>query len=510
MRFFKDKNYRKIAIVISIPVLLIAQYYLFKIGIFKPMVKGIEIEMVEGDYIQDLDKFVIKLDEAVTLSKGDYITIPSYSKTPDIWFKELDDSNMLKVEGDKIIGLKEGISSVGIMKDSRVLKKINIKVVKPKVLNLTASIKDDIKYVGDSGEIETVVEVDYDRFKEGESVSYSSTDESVLSITGNKIKAVGVGNASIFVRAGDKEEKVNDYNIKAKIAKIDIEKVIELGVEKTKKLQPIIITSPQGLKYGNIKYELVGTKLPIQRAIRLDNNGTIVGLKEGEEKVKITCGDKHTIVTVKVVDNPIINNKIENLEVDYEVVDNKIIISLVWDYLKGINEYGIYLKNNTLQDKEFSLFETVSVKEDQLLNTNKVKATIEVDLIDGKIPDLSLYVVGKTKTGDTEPSNTVNIKPDVEGNIVDESVENLVGDIDTVNNNIKLTWSKLDISDVTYSVYVKDNTNDVGGFVLYQNGIQGTEVTIPITSDKLDIEIYVVGFQNDKYSNPSNIININK
>ena len=78
LRFFKDNNYIKFAIVISIPILLIAQYYLFKIGVFKPMVKGIEVSISNGDYIKDLDKFTIKLDEEVTLDSGNYITIPSY------------------------------------------------------------------------------------------------------------------------------------------------------------------------------------------------------------------------------------------------------------------------------------------------------------------------------------------------------------------------------------------------------------------------------------------------
>ena len=44
-------------IIIIIPTILIAQYYLFKFGAIKPMVKGIEIEMENGDYIKDIDKF---------------------------------------------------------------------------------------------------------------------------------------------------------------------------------------------------------------------------------------------------------------------------------------------------------------------------------------------------------------------------------------------------------------------------------------------------------------------
>ena len=70
MIFVKNKKYRKIAIIISIPILLVAQYYLFKFGILRPMVKGVEIEIVDGEYVKDIDKYVVKLNETVTLSTG--------------------------------------------------------------------------------------------------------------------------------------------------------------------------------------------------------------------------------------------------------------------------------------------------------------------------------------------------------------------------------------------------------------------------------------------------------
>ena len=60
MIFVKNKKYRKIAIIISIPILLVAQYYLFKFGILRPMVKGVEIEIVDGEYVKDIDKYVVK------------------------------------------------------------------------------------------------------------------------------------------------------------------------------------------------------------------------------------------------------------------------------------------------------------------------------------------------------------------------------------------------------------------------------------------------------------------
>lgn len=506
MRHFKENSHRKkIAIAISIPILLVAQYYLFKLGILKPMVKGIEIQMVEGDYIKDLDKFVIKLNETITLSSGEYITIPSYSKEPRIWFKELDDNEILSIEGNKVTALKEGSSSVGIMKDNRVLKKVSIKVVKPKVKVLTVDIDNDIKYVGETAKIESTIEVDYNRFKTKEQPTYTSSDESVLKIEDDVIKAVGVGKASILVKAGDKEQ-VFDYSIQAKIAKIDIEDVIEISEGKSKKLQPNIVTSPKKLPIGKIKYELITRKLPIERSIRLDNDGTIVGLKEGEEKVKISCGNKSKIITIKVIKEPVTNVNIENLVVDYEVIDGKVLIKLLWDYIEGIYDYEIYLKNNSKEEVEFSLFKNIKINEEDVFE-NRVNSNIELDLIDGQMPDISLYVIGKSSTGDTKPSSIVNIKPKQES-IEDKTVENVSSQIDT--DFIKIKWDAINIPNVTYSIYVKDNLSEDGGFVLYENSVQQNEFEIPITEENVDIDVYIIANQNNTYSKASDILNIKK
>lgn len=116
MRYIKEHKTLKIAILLSIPVLLIAQFYLFKIGIFRPMVKGVEIEISEGDFIKDIDKYIIKLNDTVELSTGKYIKVPSYAKDPNIWFNVLDNNGTIKIQGNKMTALKVGYSSIGIMK----------------------------------------------------------------------------------------------------------------------------------------------------------------------------------------------------------------------------------------------------------------------------------------------------------------------------------------------------------------------------------------------------------
>lgn len=507
MKNIKKIDYKVLAtIIISIPILLIGQYYLFKIGIIKPMVKGIEIGIEDGDYIKDIDKFVVKLNDTITLTTGEYVVIPSYAKNPNIYFKALDDSNILNINGNKAKADKEGTTVVGVMKDSRILKKINIKVVNPKVEDLNVTLDHELKYVGESAKINSEVQVDYDKFKEKQVVTYESSNNNVLKIEGNTVEAIGVGKASLYVKAGDKET-VFDYNIKAKIEKISIASTIKIKQNETIKLSPKIITNPKGLKHEKIKYELVDRKVPIDYKISLGKDGTVTGLKEGSEKVRITCGNKEKIVTIKVEKESIVDKFIENLFVDYEIIDGKLLINISWDYIKNINDYEILLKNNSLGDLDYKVFKTLKVNESDI-NDNRVKTTIEVDLFEENIPDISLYVIGKNDNLSTKPSNIVNILPEPE-NIEDEEIENLSWHIDNEDDQIILTWDKLNLEDVTYSVYIKNNKNNENGFTLYENSLQENSIKIPVDDD-FDMDIYVVGSKYGKFSKQSNIINVKK
>lgn len=503
MKSIKDINYK---VIIIIPILLISQYYLFKFGVISPMVKGIEIEMENGDYVKDIDKFVMKVNDTVTLSTGEYVIIPYYAKNPHIYFKILDDSNILSINENEVTANQEGTTTIGVMKNSRIVKKINIKVVNPKVESLIATLDNDIKYVGESAKINTEVQVDYDRFKEKQQATYESSDESILKVEGNTVEAVGVGKASLYIKAGDKET-VFDYNIQAKIAKISIPSTIKINKNETKKLNPKITTSPSGLKHGKIKYELVDRKVPIDYAISLGKDGTIVGLKEGSEKVRITCGDKQKIVTIKVEKESIIDKIINNIQVNYEIINGELLIDISWDYIKDINNYEIFVKNNSLGDLEYKLFDSIKIDESEISN-GRVSTKIKVDLFEDNIPSLSLYVIGKNDNVSTKPSNIVNILPEIE-NIEDEVIENLVEKIDDENNIVTITWDRLDIKDVTYSVYVKDNKNGENGFTLYENSLQENSISIPIKED-FDMDIYVVGSKYGKFSKKSNIINVKK
>lgn len=503
MKSIKNIN-NKMIIIILIPLLLTGQYYLFKFGIFKPMIKGIEVEVKKGDYIKDIDKFVIKLNDTVELSTGKYVVIPPYAKKPNIYFKSLDNSNILSISGNKLKANKEGTAVIGVMKDSRIIKKINIKVVNPKVEDLVVTLDNELKYVGESAKINSEIQVDYDKFKEANKITYESTDKNILRIEENIVEAIGVGKASVYIKAGSKET-VFDYNIKAKIDKIVIPNTIKIKENETKKLNPNVTTKPKGLKYGKIKYELVDRKSPVDYAISLKKDGTIKGLKEGSEKVRITCGDKQKIVTIKVEKQPKIDKIIENVKVAYEVIKGKLLIDISWDYIKDINNYQILLKNNSLGDLDYKIIKSLQIDEKNLDN-NRVSTKIEVDLFEDNIPSLSLYIVGKKGNITTKLSDIVNIFKEAE-NIEYESIENLGGKINDEDNVINITWDTLNIKDVMYSVYIKNNRDGENGFILYENNLQNNFINIPIKSD-VDMDIYVVGNKYGKLSKKSKIINV--
>lgn len=300
------------AVVLIIPILFISQYYLFKFGLINPQIKGIEVSVVKGKYIKDIDKYVVKLNNEVIFSTGDYVKFPSYGKDPKVEFKSLDRDNIVKIEDNsenikntvKITGFKEGLTSVAVVKNNRVLKKFNILVVDPKVVDLNTEIDGTLRYVGDCADIKNYVEVDFDRFNETYKVNYKSSNENILKIEDNKIHAVGVGKATITANLGSKKESF-DYNIVAKIKDIIVEKNINLEVGDKKNIPVLVTTSPANLKHPAVKFMFSENKLPVQRKIRLDEDGTIIGLREGVEKVLISCGtgknklEKYISITVK-------------------------------------------------------------------------------------------------------------------------------------------------------------------------------------------------------------------
>lgn len=429
IKFCKNK---KIIVLVVIPLLLVFQYYLFKLGWISPMIKGVDIKIIQGEYIQDIDKYVVKLGDSVVLSPGDYIKIPKYAKDPKIKFIILDDSKTIDLEDNSnnekntviLKSLKSGYTSVGIMKNSRVLKKVTILVVDPTIEDLNVSLEGDLKYVGDSAKFSSYVEVDYKEFNNSYDVTYESSNEKVLKVNGSKIEAVGVGSSTIYAKSKDKVEAIR-FNIVARVKGIEIEKNYNIDVGQSIKLNPKIITSPKNLKPPKIMYKFSEKKLPVERAVSFDENGNVIGIREGSEKITISCGTgnnkKIEVITINVKKDKLENNIIKNLISQHNISDNNLNIVLSWDIIDDVTNYDIYIKNNLDSNGKFELYESIT-QESFIDSGNRFIMKIPIDENIEKV-DYEIYIIGRNEEGSTKPSNIISIKAEINKEIEEDTNE---------------------------------------------------------------------------------------
>ncbi|MGL5754775.1 MAG: hypothetical protein ACRCYC_05575 [Paraclostridium sp.] len=510
MNFWREKRKRIYFIVIAVFICFIGQYFLFKYGVISPLVKGIELSISKGNYIQNIDEYVIKLGDSIKISSGKYIIIPPYASDPKIEYKA-SHNDILDVKGDTITGVKEGYSAIMITKDGRAIRKATIRVVKPKVESLDVAI-GDLKYVGDSSPIDVSVDVDFD-FHDKEKYTYEVSNEDVLKIEDNTLKAIGVGKSKLYIRSGDKVKEYN-FNIQAKVSEIYVNDSINIRIDEEKNIDAKVETSPKNLKHPKITYELVGFKMPIARAISLStSDGTIKGIREGTEKIKVTCGGKSKIITVNVLKESVESKQVQNLDATSTIVGDNLEITLKWDYLEDIEDYEVYLKNNSLGDKDFSLSKSVKINKEELGKDKKIKTKITVNLKDIQDPNIDIYVVGKSEGKYTQKSNIINISESYKNpdKIDNYQVENLSAHVNE-DNSIDISWDKLNEFDCTYSIYIRNNiTSPGGGFELYQYGISDNNIKIPINEgEEINLDVYVVAKTGDASSQNSKVLSIIK
>lgn len=407
MKSFRE-NKRLIRLVVIIPLLLVGQYFMFSKGVISPIVKGVEIKIIGGNYIKDLDKYIIKLGDDVEISAGNYVKIPGYAKDPKLWFNALDDNGIIEIKDNKITALKEGYTSVAVMKGNRLIKKAMLKVVNPDVESLDMDLSDELKYVGDKATISSSVAIsDYQKFKDTYKAKYLSSDESILKIDGDKVEAVGVGTATISGECGDKLVEI-PLKIEAKVSKLEVANEFILEEGQTTKINPKVTTSPKGLKPPKVEYRYADKKKKSDRAAKVSSSGKISAIREGSEKIVVSCGEKERIIKVTVKKRSVKNSTIKNINYSYEVGEENIKLDVSWDSLEGIKSYDIYVKD--YDDEEYNIIQSVSQSEEK---EGKINTTLEIELSEiGENQDKSLeiYIVGVGEKESTKPSDKIIIK----------------------------------------------------------------------------------------------------
>lgn len=407
MKSFRE-NKRLIRLVVIIPLLLVGQYFMFSKGVISPIVKGVEIKIIGGNYIKDLDKYIIKLGDDVEISAGNYVKIPGYAKDPKLWFNALDDNGIIEIKDNKITALKEGYTSVAVMKGNRLIKKAMLKVVNPDVESLDMDLSDELKYVGDKATISSSVAIsDYQKFKDTYKAKYLSSDESILKIDGDKVEAVGVGTATISGECGDKLVEI-PLKIEAKVSKLEVANEFILEEGQTTNINPKVTTSPKGLKPPKVEYRYADKKKKSDRAAKVSSSGKISAIREGSEKIVVSCGEKERIIKVTVKKRSVKNSTIKNINYSYEVGEENIKLDVSWDSLEGIKSYDIYVKD--YDDEEYNIIQSVSQSEEK---EGKINTTLEIELSEiGENQDKSLeiYIVGVGEKESTKPSDKIIIK----------------------------------------------------------------------------------------------------
>lgn len=385
---------------------------MFSKGIITPLVKGVEIKIIGGNYIKDLDKYIIKLGDDVEISAGNYVKIPGYAKDPELWFNVLDDTGIAEIKGNKMTALKEGYTSVAVMKGTRVLKKAMIKIVNPDVESLDLDLSDSLKYVGDKATITSSVAISsYQKFTDTYKTKYLSSNESVLKIKGDNVEAVGVGRATISGECGGKTVEI-PLEIEAKVAKLEVPKEFVLEEGQNAAIKSKVITSPKGLKPPKVEYRYSTKKKKDERAAYVSEKGEISAVREGTEKIIVSCGEKKATVKITVKKRSIKNSSIKNINYSYNIEEGKVKIEISWDSLDGIKTYDIYLKG--YNDEGYDVLKSIPQSEEK---EGKIITNIEVELSKGEEKEgenneksLEIYIVGVGENESTKPSEKIIIK----------------------------------------------------------------------------------------------------
>ena len=284
----------------------------------------------------------------------------------------------------------------------------------PEVEDLNVCLDGDLKYVGDKAELSSSVQVDYKEFNNTYKVTYESSNENVLRIANNKVEAVGVGRATIYAKSKDKVEAIR-LNIVARVKSIEIDNNFEIEVGEVIQLKPKIITYPRNLRSPKISYKFSQSKLPVQRSVTFEPDGTILGIREGSEKITISCGEGENkrieVITIHVKESTLKNSLIKNLVAKYDIKENKLNINLSWDILNGATNYDIYIKNELSDSSKYELYK--SITQEDFLEKSNTFISFDIDK-DTKEIAYDIYVVGRNEEGTSKPSNIESIRDTIE------------------------------------------------------------------------------------------------
>lgn len=509
-------NRKKIATIVAIPLILGTLYSGLKYGYISPMVKGLDVHILGGTFITNMNKYVIKVGDRVGLSEGNYIVVPAFSKRPNLKFAVLDDNGVLKINGNNLIAEKEGMSSIGILNKNRVLRKATIMVVNPKINNMEIELSNPLKYYGDTAEIESTVNIDdFKKLEKGYKLNYSTTNPKILRIEGNRVMAVGTGEAKLISRY-DRKEIQTSFNILPRVDSLEVLNQYDVEEGQDISINPKIKTSPADA-HADVKYKVLDSSnykkfnnnlfddnkvkvfgdsgLEESTGIEINKNGEVTANRRGNYLVEVSSGNitKRTIVHVEK--RSFENIEIKNLQYMFKRNKDLIDIELGWDYNDRVNRYRVYVKP---KGGEFSLFTTFLTDRNVVTNGNRISELIKLDMDNKKEYDYQIYVVGFNGKQETKRSNIIRINSNSTTEFQNKKIEKIKYKVDRENSTITFIWKPIEKDDkFTYRIYSKNLEYKDSKYKLIAKNINNTSTIVKIRENAINNNYYIVAIDSN-------------
>ncbi len=259
-----------------------------------------------GSFVKDVtditvDKTEIELEEGET-DKITVTVIPDDATNKEVTYKSSDEDVVKVDENGNITAVGEGTATITITSKDDPTKKETIKVTvkapeKPEEPEEPESIpvedvivdKSDITLnVGETDKITATVTPDNATNKE---VTYISGDETIVKVDENgNITAVGKGKTSVIIVSKDDPSKAETVFVTVKVPVEDItadKDDIKLEVGETEKIT--VTVTPDNASDKDVTYESSD-----ESVVKIDENGNITAVGEGEATITITSKNDPT------------------------------------------------------------------------------------------------------------------------------------------------------------------------------------------------------------------------
>ena len=513
---------RQLGIIAVIPLLLFGIFYGLKHGYISPMVKGIDIRIIGGTFITNVNKYVIKLGDTVSISPGEYIMVPDFAKKPSLKFAVLDNKSVVSIKGDKLTANKVGYASIGVLNKNRVLRKATIMVVNPKITSMQVRFDKPLRYYGDKSKINANIDIDdFKKLEKGYKLKYISTNDKVLKVENNSVEAVGVGEVKLISRY-DRKETQTTIKIEPRVSKLDLEDLYDIELDTSQNLNTRVATLPINMKTkvtyrvldsdkydANKKVAFGESGLETSFGIEIDEKGNVKANRLGTYLIEAESGNKVDRALVSVGPAKFENIEPKSFQYRYDVNNGKLNIELGWDHNSRINSYDIYVKDK-IRGEDYSLYTRTRADNARIPFGNRLSELLRFDIGAGSDFDYDIYIVGNNYYGEkTRNSKVLHISSHIGNSFQNKYVKNLEAVTDRENSTVRLRWSPIDGAKYSYRVYYVDKNGKEGNHILLAKNIQKNTTTLKIDRSKINYDFYIIAVnehgQVSTFSKPVNV-----